>query len=169
MNVVNRGTIIVGTFLIAIGAIFLILNLIPGLSSGVTWPIIFFILAAGFFLPAFLWTEARRGLSGLFSPGSIMLVLGLIFTYDVVTQDWISWAYAWLLIPASVGLGLWLGSTLGNWGKGATQTGLWMMGVSAALFAVFATIFASSDAMRLIGPLVIILAGILVLFRVFRR
>jgi hypothetical protein len=169
MNAVNRGTIVVGTFLIAIGAIFLILNLIPGLNAGLTWPIIFFILAAGFFLPAFLWTNAQRGLSGLFIPGAILLVLGLIFTYDVVTQDWVSWAYAWLLIPGSVGLGLWLGSTVGGWGKSATQTGLWMMGVCAALFAVFATIFATSDAMRLIGPLVIILAGVLVLFRVFRK
>ena len=169
MNAVNRGTIVVGTFLIAIGVIFLILNLIPGLSSGFTWPIIFFILAAGFFLPAFLWTGAQRGLAGLFIPGSILLVLGLIFTYDVITKDWVSWAYAWLLIPASVGLGLWLGSTIGDWGKGATQTGLWMMGVSGALFAVFATIFATSNAMRVIGPVVIIVAGVLVLFRVFRR
>ncbi len=169
MNGVNRGTIVLGTFLIAIGAIFLLLNLIPGFNAGNTWPLIFFVLAAGFYLPAFLWTGAQRGLAGLFIPGSIMLVLGLIFAYDVITRDWVSWAYAWLLIPGGVGLGLWLGSTLGNWGKGATQTGLWMMAVSLGLFAVFATIFATNNAMRVIGPLVIIVAGVLVLLRVFRK
>ena len=169
MDKVNRGTVVLGIFLIAIGLIYLVLNFIPGLNSGNTWPIIFFILAAGFYLPAFLWKSSQRGLAGLFIPGSIMLVLGLIFTYDVLTDDWGSWAYAWLLIPCGVGLGLWLGSTIGEWGKGATQSGLWMMAITGGLFAIFATVFAVSDVMRLIGPLVIILAGALILFRVFRK
>ena len=169
MSNINRGTVILGTFLIAIGLIYLVLNFIPGLNPGDTWPIIFFILAAGFYAPAFLWKSAQRGLAGLFIPGSIMLALGLIFTYDVLTEDWASWAYAWLLIPGGVGLGLWLGSTVGQWGKGATQTGLWMMAVTVGLFAIFATIFAASEAMRLLGPVVIILAGAFILFRVFRK
>ncbi len=169
MDKVNRGTVVLGIFLIAIGLIYLVLNFIPGLNAGNTWPIIFFVLAAGFYLPAFLWRSAQKGLAGLFIPGSVMLVLGLIFVYDVLTEDWASWAYAWLLIPCGVGRGLWLGSTIGHWGKGTTQTGLWMMAVSGGLFALFATIFAASDVMRLVGPLIIILAGAVILFRVFRK
>jgi hypothetical protein len=169
MDNVNRGTVVLGAFLVAIGAIFLVLNLIPGVDMGKTWPVIFFFLATAFYLPAFLWQGARRGLGGLFIPGSIMLVLGLIFVYDVLTGDWASWAYAWLLIPAGVGLGLTLGSAVGGWGRGPAQTGLWLMGVDVGLFALIATIFGGNPAIRTFGPLVIILAGVLILVRVFRK
>jgi len=169
MDNANRGTVVLGAFLVAIGAIFLVLNLIPGVDMGKTWPVIFFFLATAFYLPAFLWQGARRGLGGLFIPGSIMLVLGLIFVYDVLTGDWASWAYAWLLIPAGVGLGLTLGSAVGGWGRGPAQTGLWLMGVDVGLFALIATIFGGNPAIRTFGPLVIILAGVLILVRVFRK
>lgn len=165
----NRGTVILGTFLIAIGAIYLLLNLVPGVQTGQTWPVIFFFLAAAFYLPVFLWPGARRGLAGLFIPGSIMLVLGLIFLYDVVTQDWGSWAYAWLLIPGAVGLGLLLGSAAGGWGRGPSQTGVWMFAADLGLFALFATIFGNNPAIKTFGPVLIILAGVLVLLRVFRK
>ena len=169
MDNVNRGTVVLGAFLVAIGAIFLVLNLIPGVDMGKTWPVIFFFLATAFYLPAFLWQGARRGLGALFIPGSILLVLGLIFVYDVLTGDWASWAYAWLLIPAGVGLGLTLGSAVGGWGRGPAQTGLWLMGVDVGLFALIATIFGGNPAIRTFGPLVIILAGVLILVRVFRK
>ena len=168
MENTNRSTVILGTFLIAVGVIYLLLNLIPGVESGRTWPVIFFFLAAAFFLPSFVWPQAKKGLAGLFIPGSIMLVLGLIFTYDVFTGDWGSWAYAWLLIPGGVGLGLLLGSAAGNWGSGSFQTGLWMLGVDLGLFALFATIF-GNQLLRIAGPALIIVAGAVILLRVFRK
>jgi hypothetical protein len=165
----NRVTVILGTFLVAVGVVFLLLNLIPGINMGQTWPVIFFFLAAAFFLPALVWPGARRGLAGLFIPGSIMLVLGLIFLYNVLTRDWASWAYAWLLIPGGVGLGLMLGANTGGWGRGPAQTGLWLMGVDLGLFALFATIFGDNLIIRTFGPLVIMLAGVIILIRVFRK
>jgi len=169
MENTNRGTVILGTFLIAIGVVYLLLNLVPGVETVQTWPVIFYFLAAAFYLPVFLWPTAKRGLAGLYIPGSIILVLGLIFTYDVLTLDWVSWAYAWLLIPGGVGLGLLLGSIIGGWGRGSFQTGLWMLGVDLGLFALFATIFGSSPVIRMIGPFLIILAGVVVLLRVSRK
>ena len=169
MERANRGTVVLGTFLIAVGVIYLLLNLIPGIDVGKTWPFIFFILAAGFYLPALLWPNARRGLAGLYIPGSIMLVLGLIFLYDVLTDDWASWAYSWLLITGGVGLGLWLASSIGDWGQGVNQTGIWMMGISVGLFALLATIFGQNPVIKTVAPIVIILAGVLILGRVFRK
>jgi len=165
----NRITVILGTFLVAIGVVFLLLNLIPGVNMGQTWPVIFFFLTVAFYLPSLLWPSARRGLAGLFIPGSIMLVLGLIFLYNVLTRDWASWAYAWLLIPGGVGLGLMLGANIGGWGRGPAQTGLWLMGVDLGLFALFATIFGDNVIIRTFGPVVIILAGVVILVRVFRK
>ena len=127
MENTNRGTVILGTFLIAIGVVYLLLNLVPGIQTVQTWPVIFFFLAAAFFLPVFLWPSAKRGLAGLYIPGSIMLVLGLIFTYDVLTLDWASWAYAWLLIPGGVGLGLFSGrlSAIGGGAAFRPACGCW--------------------------------------------
>ena len=113
---------------------------------------------------------ARLLLAVLVAAGlPLLLALGLIFLLNVITNDWNSWAYAWLLITGGVGLGLTLGSIVGEWGHGVTQTGNWMMAVSAALFALFATIFGQNDIIKTLGPVVIILAGVLILARVFRR
>ena len=110
MNPNHRGSLIAGVILIGLGVLFFLLNLLPGVNFDKLWPVIFILLAAGFFIPPLLWPQQRQGLSGLFIPGAIMLMLGLIFFYNTFTNDWASWAYAWTLIPGGVGLGLWLDS-----------------------------------------------------------
>jgi hypothetical protein len=169
METANRSTAIAGFFLIGIGVIFLGLNLIPGVEAGKTWPVIFYVLAAAFALPAVLFPNYRRGLAGLLIPAGILFSLALIFTYNVLADDYAVWAYAWLLIPAGVGLGLLSGALVGQWGRGARETGLWMMVVDAGLFALFATIFGRNDFIKLAGPILIIVAGVAILLRVFKR
>jgi hypothetical protein len=141
MNLKYRGSIIFGVVLIVIGVIFLVFAMVPGLSLSLSWPVIFYILAAAFAVPYFVWPEARTGLAALFIPGSVFLSLGLIFTYTVISNDWVAWAYAWLLLVAGVGLGLALASTLGNWGNTGLWIGIWMLGISTGLFGLFATLF----------------------------
>ena len=75
MQSTDRSTIVVAVVLIGLGALFLAFNLIPGLSITQTWPIIFFLIAGGFYLPAIIWPLERKSLAGLYIPGSIMLVL----------------------------------------------------------------------------------------------
>ncbi len=169
MTNIDRTTKIVGIFLIAVGAIFLLFNLIPGMDMGKTWFLIFYFLAAGFCLPWLVLPEYRRPLAALFIPAGVLFALALIFTYNVLSDDFAAWAYAWLLIPAGVGLGLMLASLAGQWGRGARATGLWLMAVDVGLFALFASIFGHSDFIKLAGPVLIIFAGALILFRVFRR
>lgn len=168
MNHIDRTTKTLGFLLIGLGAIFLILNLV-GLDTRKSWPIIFYLLAAGFFAPAFLFPQHRRGLAGMFIPGGIMLALGLIFTYNVLANDFAVWAYAWLLIPAGVGVGLLAGDLFGGWGDGSRSAGLWLLAANTGLFALFATLFGRNEFIRIAGPALIIFAGILILVRVFRR
>ena len=168
MNAANRSSTAIALILIGLGALFLAFNLVPGLQLGRTWPVIFFIIAAGFYLPALVWPESRQGLAALLIPGSIMLALGLIFFYNTLTNDWASWAYAWTLIPGGVGLGLALASRVGQWGQGTLWTGVWMMVGSVVVFGLFGMLF-GGPVLKAFGPIVLIAGGVLLLLRQFSQ
>ena len=167
MRSANRSSTYVAILLIWMGTLFLVLNLIPGFAMGSAWPVVFYILAAGFYLPPILWRDTIRSLSGLFIPASIMLALGLIFTYDVITQDWGSWGYAWTLIVAGVGGGMTLAGWFGRWGSVPTWVGSWMLLGSLAIFALFASIF-GLPLLKLAGPALLIIAGAFLIARGYK-
>lgn len=164
MNESKRGTLITGIVLMILGAAFVVINLIPGITSGKTWPLIFVVAGIGFFLPALIWPDAREGLAGLYIPGAIILTLGGIFLFNTLSGNWAIWAYAWILIPASVGLGLFLGAMMGKWDKGVSRTGIWMMVISATVFAFAAALFGDT-LVRTLGAAFLVAIGLFVLIR----
>lgn len=164
MEAKNRAVLVVGAMFMLLGVGLLAFNLFPGLGRVPVWPMIFFMLAAAFFLPPFLAPLARRGLAALLIPGSILLTLGLIFTYNVLTHDWGMWAYGWILINAGVGAGLALAAWVGDWGRGARTTGLWMLVIGLVAFGIFAAIF-GDFLLRILGPLMLLAGGIWLLLR----
>ena len=166
MNASNRASTAAGGLLIAFGVLFLAINLF-GFDLGRIWPIIFFFIAAGFYLPIIIFPTARAGLAALFIPGTITLGLGLIFLYNTSTDDWGSWAYAWALIPASVGVGMMLASRVGRWGP-TSEVGLWMALISLGVFGAMATLF-GNQIFRVIGPILLIAGGVRLFFRSMRR
>jgi hypothetical protein len=168
MKTIERSTFVFATVLIGLGVLFLLFNFIPGWHAGNTWPAIFIVLAAAFFIPPFVWPSIKQGLAGLFIPGSVLLVLGIIFFVNVFSNDWVSWSYAWLLIPGSVGLGLAIAAWYGDWGKAITWTGIWMLVGSLVIFSFFAMLF-GSVVFRTIGPIVLILIGGYFILRSIRR
>jgi hypothetical protein len=165
MNSPNRGSIFGAILLIGVGVLFLILD-IGGVSLDKTWPIIFFALGAVFFLPPLLWPSLKAGLAGFCIPGVVLLTLGGIFLYNTLSGDWASWAYAWILLNASVGLGLVLAGWIGGWGREIKSIGWWMFVLSVVVFSVFATLFGGS-ALKAAGPVMLILCGIWLLLRSF--
>jgi hypothetical protein len=164
MNKTNSGSLIAGIGLVLLGALFICFNLIPGFTLAKTWPIIFFVIAFAFFLPGLAWPDSRKGLAALFIPGTIILGLGLIFLFNTLTDIWVVWAYAWILIPASVGLGMVLAAWAGQWGRGVSLVGIWIALISLATFAVFAALFGGGF-IRFFGAGVMVLMGIFMLIR----
>lgn len=164
----KRGNVIFALLLIGFGLIFLLFNFIPGMTMRTYWPLIFFILAAGFYVPPLVIPSARKGLSALFIPGTILLVLGLIFFYNTITLDWISWSFAWLLIPGSVGLGLMAAAWFGGWGEDTVKVGFWMMIISLVFFAFVGSLFGAM-VLKVSGPLVLIALGLFFVIRSIRR
>ncbi len=168
MNKRNSGSLIAGIGLILLGALFFVFNLIPGFTLAKTWPIIFFVIAFAFFLPGLAWPDSRKGLAALYIPGTIIFVLGAIFLFNTLTRNWGVWAFAWILIPASVGLGMILAGRAGHWDKGAELVGIWMALISLAIFAVFAALF-GNPVTKFIGAGIMVLLGIAMLVRPFLK
>lgn len=162
----NRPSSVVAVILIGLGLLFLAFNFLD-IDLGKTWPLIFFVIGAGFYAPVMLMPQARAGLAALFIPGTILIGLGVIFTYNVITDDWGSWAYAWSLIPAFVGIGLILASRFGRWQGDSLRAGLGLAIGSGAVFSILAMFFGSRT-FGAIGPVLLIGLGVLLLFRASR-
>ncbi len=159
-----------GIILVGIGLLFLVQQAL-GIDIGhFGWPL-FIILPGLALLVAFAVGPAS--VAGLAIPGCVITTVGLILAVDNTFEIWQTWAYAWALIPASVGLGLRLQSErLGQ--PRAMEAGTRMLEGFLLAFLVLAVFFelilnlshAANGALRtFVGPAVLILAGIYLLMR----
>jgi len=164
----NRAGLVIGLLLIGLGGLFLASNLLTGFDIILSWPIIFFILAAGFAIWPFIFPQAKQGLAGLLIPAAILATLGSIFMYNTLTTDWGAWAYLWILLPGGVGLGLVVAGWVGEWGRTTVNVGLWMLGISLVVFAFFSTLF-GEPALKIAGSSLLILAGGTLLWRALQK
>lgn len=162
METTNRGAVVVGTLLIGTGVLFLLVNLLPGIDLARLWPGIFIAVAIALLLPPWILPSHRNALAALLLPGTILLVLGAIFAYQVTTNDWESWSYVWALIPGSVGAGLWAAARAGYWGSGASTVGLWLVGGSLVAFVIFAAFLGGDSPLARGAPLALIALGLVI-------
>ncbi len=125
----------VGIVLIALGAIFLLGRFID--LGAALWPL--FVMAPGIALLAWAFLGGRSA-SGLAVPGSIVTMVGLILFIQNATSRFDTWAYAWGLIVAAVGVGTWLYGSLADKEKEVTDGARTAM-VGLALFAGFGVFF----------------------------
>lgn len=127
-----------GVVLILIGIFFLVARLFSWSIGDYLWPLV--ILLPGV---ALLVYAARPQTEGWFYiPGCVLTTIGAILLLQNAYDYFQSWAYAWALIPASVGLGL----TLQGDKRGSAKekaTGRRMTRIFGAVFVVFAVMFES--------------------------
>lgn len=134
----TRSSIVGGLIMIAVGVLFLLLQLFPGLGGffdiGQLWPLLVMLVGL-FFLLGAVW-----GTPPLAIPGSIVGGIGLILLYQNLTGYWGSWAYVWALIPGFVGIGLIIAGVLGRLPQ-QVAAGRRLLVISLGLFVVFAFFF----------------------------
>ena len=134
----TRSSIVGGLIMIAVGVLFLLLQLFPGLGDffdiGQLWPLLIMLVGL-FFLVGAVW-----GTPPLAIPGSIVGGIGLILLYQNLTGQWDSWAYVWALIPGFVGIGLIIAGVLGRLPE-QVAAGRRLLVISLVLFVVFALFF----------------------------
>lgn len=166
----NQAATVGGIVLVGLGVVFLVQQVVGFDIGHFGWPI--FILLPGLaFLAAY--AVGPRGAAGLAVPGCVLTTIGLILAIQNTFDLWATWAYAWTLIVAAVGVGLMLqGERLGH--ARAARTGSYMVESGLLAFVVFATFFElildiSHFGLGLLrgtlGPAVLILAGLYLLLR----
>lgn len=154
----NRGGIIVGLVIIAVGALLLAnqyLNFNFDLFSGnfvlITLGAIFLLLA--------LFT----GRNGLAVPGSILAGIGGIMIVQNMPGHLLDWSYAWTLIPGFVGIGVLLSGFLERGHPHLESGGLVLLAVSAAGFLMFGGFLGLGWDASQYWPVLLIVAGVVVL------
>ncbi len=106
--------------------------------------------------------------SGLAIPGCIITTIGLILLYQNTFTRWETWAYAWTLIPAAVGVGLLIHGRMSG-EESAGRVGAFLAGLGLVLFLVFGGLaevlfglFGWRDG-GLLWPLILIVIGVSIL------
>lgn len=159
----KRKSIIGGIILIAVGVLILLAQLIPGVGDiidfGQQWPLIVIGIGVLFIISAFL------GNPDLAVPGSFTTGLGLIFWYQNASGNWGSWAYIWTLLPGFVGIGMVLTGLLDKTRADMKWEGGRLVLISGALFLVFSFFFNMPWNVGQFWPLLLIGAGLWMLFR----
>jgi DNA-binding CsgD family transcriptional regulator len=105
----------VSILLVGVGVVSLLLNLIFKIDLGIGWPLALIMLGAALLVYVFTLARQYTWADFLFIPACVVLGLGLIFLLNVLTGDWKAWAYAWLLLLPSGGVGVFLCNRSGRW------------------------------------------------------
>lgn len=138
MTASQRSALVGGLVLIVLGVVFLFSQLVPNMWSWIdtfSWPWFVIGLAAVLLLIGVLTNTP-----GMAVPACILGGIGLLLSWQNRTGNWESWAYAWTLIPGFVGIGtVVMGLWEGKWP--AVRGGLWLILISAIMFAVLGALF----------------------------
>src|SRR4030067_55707 len=111
-----------GILLILVGLVFLAFQLLPGLRATlrmeITWPLIVIAVGVGLLLMGLM-----TGAPGMAVPALIVGGIGGILYWQNATGQWMTWSFAWALIPGFAGLGTILAAPLGAGGWRAVSRG----------------------------------------------
>ncbi len=145
--------------LIGLGVLSLASNFILGWAINVSLPLVVLLLGAVFFFLAGARAQEWAWADLLYLPAAVFAALGMIFLIDVITGDWNSWAYAWLLVVAGLGLGVLLANRSRGWPPLVNQISTGVVIVALALFILFGAITGGRFVL-VMAPILLVLGGL---------
>ena len=167
----RRSDLLIGIILLLIGGWFLAaqFDLVPNLNELINiqyeWPMI--IIGVGVLL--FVLGLLSRN-PGLCVPACIVGGIGGILYYTNSTGNWGAWLFLWSLIPGFVGVGIIITTLLGGEEKSGYRDGLRLIFISAIFFIVCFILFSGQGNIIKYWPVLVIVAGIWVIFQtIFRK
>lgn len=155
----NRLVTTASLILVGLGVLSLVLNFILGWAMNVSLPLVTLMLGGAFFFLAGALVQEWTWADLLYIPASLLTVLGLIFLVDVITGDWNSWAYAWLLLVAGLGLGMLLANRSRGWPQPVSQISAVAVIGALVLFILFGAI-AGGRFVLVMAPILLVLGGL---------
>jgi len=158
----RRSSLGVGLLLIVVGVWFMAVKLVPGLTEWIrledTWAL--WVVGVGALL---LVIGLITGVPAMAVPACIVGGIGVILYWATTTGGWVSWTYAWALIPSFVGVGVLLSGLLeGRPAKGVREGGGLIL-IGLVLFTVFGSVFGGLDWLGPYWPLLVVGFGLLIL------
>jgi len=159
-SIISKPIKIASLLLVIIGVVLLTLAIIFEGSLNIALPLVFILLGGAFFILAFAARQKLNWASILFIPGGLLVALGIVLLFGVITGDAKSWAYSWLLLIAGLGVGLVLASREQPWRPFIGLTGWGMLIAGITFFAVFGAI-AGGLFIQIMAPVMIIFGGLL--------
>ncbi len=163
----QKNSFIVGLFLIAIGALFVLFQFVPELRHTlrglVSWPVI--IIGLGIFLV--IKNLVDKDEQGLVSACVILGVGGILYWQNLYSA-WGDWYY-WLLIPGFAGAGNVMAGLINGQSGRSLQKGLWQIGLSAVLFFIFSPYLRLNWMFDQYWPVLLIAAGIFLIINAMRN
>lgn len=161
----NRGAIIVGLVIILLGTFLLVTHFFPEPFSLFEGYFTVIMIGAAFLVAAVL---TRR--SGLAIPGCIIGGIGTILYLQEQSGDFMSWTYAWTLVPGFVGLGIIISGLLDRDHPHFDSGALVIIAISAAAFLLFSGLLGTTWDWETYWPVLLIAAGVMVLVSaIFRK
>jgi hypothetical protein len=165
MNSYTRSSLRTGLALILLGAVFLVFQIVPGLGDifrGENAPAL--VLFGVALLLALI--GIATGATGMIIPICIVAGIGGIFYWQTALGGgFLTWSYAWTLIPGFVGVGIFLNELLsGHPLKGFTEA-LGPIIFSLAAFLFFGSIFGGITSVGIIVPVLLIVLGLIVMLK----
>jgi DNA-binding CsgD family transcriptional regulator len=145
--------------LVGLGVLSFVLNFFFGWTMNVSLPLVALMLGGALFFLAGALAQEWVWVDLLYIPASLLTVLGLIFLIDVITGDWNSWAYAWLLLAAGLGLGALLANRSRGWPQPVNQISTGVVIGALALFILFGAI-AGGRFVLVMAPILLVLGGL---------
>ena len=164
----QRSRLAAGLILVIVGGVLLAAQFIPSLDDWIEvryeWPV--WIIGFGILMFIIgLLTNAP----GFAVPAIIIAGLGGIFYWQVLNDDFASWSYMWTLFPGLAGLGGIVTGLLSRRERASITGGLQLILVSLVMFAVFGSLFGQFSGVVQYWPILLILYGVVLLFRMLFR
>lgn len=161
----RRSSIVAGIILIGVGLFFLVLPAFPNLSNVIDitqhWPLIILAIGLIFLIGALIGTPE------LAVPACIIMGTGAILYYQNITGNWWTWSFIWTLYPGFVGVGIMISEALQGKGRAGLRSGGRLIFISFILFLVFGFFFGARMVSGVILALMLIGAGVWIIFRTF--
>lgn len=145
--------------LILVGAGLLGLTIATHGEFNVALPLVFLVLGGAFLIVVFSLRTKYAWASLLYIPAAMLTAFGIIFLINVVTEDWKSWAFAWLFLLAGLGVGLLLANREHFWGAVLNPIGWGLTLGGITFFAVFGVI-AGGLFIQIMAPILLVAAGL---------
>lgn len=164
MDESRKSSLVFGVLLVLVGAVFLIVQLVPGLKETINWASAWPLIIVGIGV-AFLVGAVVGGVPGLAVPAAIIGGIGGLLWYQNATDSWDTWSYAWALIPGFVGVGIILSGILSGNIREALTGGGWLILISLVMFFIFGSFLGGFEQFGAYWPVLLIVLGVLILLR----